>query len=107
MNKVARAAGRVPGGKQLVEVVQKKAPSRTASMTDEVSFYFLQEDGQTPVSPAPTSGSLEVGKKKVDLKPEGDALVTPPGPALFANGLDGVLSVDLDGKPVKVPLGMR
>lgn len=100
---------RLPGSKQFVEVVQKKATSPTAPMTAEVSFYFLQEDGTTPVSPAPSAGSLEVGKKKIALKSEGEALVTPSGPPLFARsgGVDGILSVDLDGKTVNVPLGVR
>lgn len=100
---------RLPGSKQYVEVVQKKAGSPTTPMTGEVSFYFLNEDGTTPISPAPTNGSLEVGKKKIALKPEGDALVTPSGPPLLARsaGVDGVLSVELDGKTVNVPLGLR
>jgi hypothetical protein len=100
---------RIHGGKQFVEVVQKKAASATEPMTGEVSFYFLKEDGTTPVSPAPAAGTLEVGRKKVALKPEGDALVTPSGPPLFAKigGVDGTLSVELDGKPVTIPLGVR
>jgi hypothetical protein len=100
---------RISGGHGFVEVVQKKADSPTAPMTGEVSFYFLKEDGTTPVSPAPTTGTLEVGPKKIALKPEGDALVTPSGPPLFAKtgGVDGVLRVELDGKTVTVPLGVR
>ena len=70
---------RIPGGKGFVEVVQKKAESPTATMTGEASFYFLKDD-MTPVSPAPSGGTLDVGKKKVVLKPEGEALVTPSGP---------------------------
>ena len=100
---------RMPGGQGYVEVVQKKAASATQTMTGEVSFYFLKDDGKTPASPAPAAGSLEVGKKKVALKAEGDALVTPSGPPLFpkSGGVDGVLSVELDGKPVNIPLGVR
>jgi hypothetical protein len=99
---------KIPGGPGYVEVVQKKAESPTATMNGEVSFYFLKED-MTPVSPAPIVGSLEVGKKKVSLKSEGDALVTPSGPPLFAksNGVDGMLSVELDGKSTNLPLGVR
>jgi hypothetical protein len=99
---------RIPGGQGFVEVVQKKAESPTSTMTGEVSFYFLKDD-MTPVSPAPTTGSLEVGKQKVALKPEGDSLVTPNGPPLFAKsaGVDGVLSVELAGKSVNLPLGVR
>jgi hypothetical protein len=93
----------------VVEVVQKKSDSSTTPMTGEVSFYFLKEDGATPISPAPTGGTLEVGKKKLTLKPEGDALVTPAGPPLFAriDGVDGILRVELDGKTVNIPLGVR
>jgi hypothetical protein len=98
----------MPGAKGYVEVVQKPATSPKTSMTGEVSFYLLKEDGSTPVSPAPTTGTLAVGKKTVTLQPEGDGLTTPNGPPLFANGgLDGVLSVELDGKPVNIPLGVR
>jgi hypothetical protein len=100
---------RIPGGKGYVEVVQKKATSATAPMTGEVSFYFLKEDGTTPAAPAPTAGILEAGQKKITLKLEGDALVTPGGPPLFAKtgGVDGILSVELDGKTVTIPLGVR
>ena len=75
-------------------------------LSGEVSFYFLK-DMTTPFSPAPTSGTLAVGKKKLTLKAEGEALVTPEGPPLFAKGdPDGTLSVELDGKTVNVPLGV-
>jgi hypothetical protein len=99
---------RLPGGKGSVEVVQKKPASAGTSMTGEVTFYFLKEDGSTPFSPAPSAGTLTVGQNKITPKPEGDGLATPNGPPLFPKGdLDGVLSVDLDGKPVNVPLGVR
>jgi hypothetical protein len=99
---------KLPGGKEYVEVVQKTPASATTPLTGEVTFYFLKEDGTTPISPAPSTGTLEVGKKTITLKPDGDALATPNGPPLFPKGgLDGILSVDLDGKPVKVPLGVR
>jgi hypothetical protein len=98
----------LPGGKGYVEVVQKTATSPTTSLTGEVSFYFLKEDGTTPFTPAPTSGTLTVGKKKVALQIEGDGLATPSGAPLFPKGgVDGVLSVELDGKPVTIPLGVR
>jgi len=99
---------KIPGGQGFVEVVQKKAESPTSTMAGEVSFYFLKDD-MTPVSPAPTAGSLQVGKQKIALKPEGDALVTPNGPPLFAKsvGVDGVLSVELAGTSVNLPLGVR
>lgn len=103
---------RVPGGKQFVEVVQKKvsgSESSSATVSGEASFYFLGADGKTPISPAPTSGTLEVGRKTIVLKPEGEALVTPGGPPLFprTGGVDGLLKVELDGKPVTIPLGVR
>jgi hypothetical protein len=96
----------LPGGRGFVEIVTKES---TASKSDsgEVAFYFLK-DNNTPMSPAPTAGTLTVGKTKVELKPSGDALVTPDGPPLFAKGaVDGTLSVQLDGKPTNVPLGLR
>jgi hypothetical protein len=99
---------KLPGGKEYVEVVQKAASSPSSPLTGELTFYFLKEDGTTPISPAPSTGTLEVGKKAITLKPEGDGLATPNGPPLFPKGgMDGILSVDLDGKPVKVPLGVR
>jgi hypothetical protein len=100
---------RLLGGKGFVEIVQKKAASPTEPITGEVSFYFLKGDGQTPIAPAPTAGTLEVGQKKVALKPQGDALVTPSGPPLFAKtgGVDGTLKVELDGQPLAIPLGVR
>jgi hypothetical protein len=98
---------RLPANAGYVEVVKKPGSSATTPMTGEVSFYFLK-DASTPISPAPSSGTLTVGKKKVALKPEGDALVTPEGPALFPKGdVDGVLTVELDGKPVNIPMGVR
>ena len=99
---------RVPGGKGFVEVVQTKAGSAKAPMTGEVTFYLLKEDGTTPMSPAPSAGTLTVGKKKIKLEVSGDGLASPNGPPIFPKGgLDGELSVDLDGKPVSIPLGVR
>jgi hypothetical protein len=100
-----------PDGNGLLEVVKKEGASRSDSMTSEVSFYFFKSAFR-PYSPAPTAGTLEVGQNKklvkVALKAEGDALVTPPGPALFRGGdVDGSLTVELDGKPTTIPLGVR
>ena len=63
----------------------------------------------TPYSRAPSSGTLTVGKKKVTLQPSGDGLATPSGPPLFPKerGVDGAVSVELDGKTVTIPLGVR
>jgi hypothetical protein len=98
----------LPNGKGFVEVVKKSGTSRAVPTTSEVAFYFFK-DTSTPYSPAPTVGTLTVNKnKKVVLKTEGDALVTPPGPPLFENAdVDGALSVDLAGGPVTIPLGLR
>jgi hypothetical protein len=97
----------IPGGKGFVEVV-KKDVSGNSPVSAEVSFYFLKDDGSTPYSPSPGAGTLTVGKKKVDLKAEGDGLVTPNGPPLLPKGgMDGTLSVDLDGKSINIPLGVR
>lgn len=96
----------LPGGKGYVEVVKKDVGASKASVTSEVAFYFLK-DMSTPYSPAPSSGTLTIGKKKVTLSAEGEAMVTPNGPPLFPKGdPDGTLSVELDGKTVNVPLGV-
>jgi hypothetical protein len=99
----------IPGTKAVVEIVQKKVASPREPVDGEVTFSFLQPDGTTPVSPAPSSGTLTVGKKTITLKPQGDGLATPSGPPLFARsgGVDGTLSVELDGKSVNIPLGVR
>ena len=96
----------MPGGKGYLEVVRKEAASAKTPLIGEVSFFFLK-DASTPYSPAPSSGTLTIGNKKVPLKAEGDALVTPNGTPLFAKGLDGVVSVELDGKTTTIPLGVR
>jgi hypothetical protein len=77
-------------------------------LTGEVVFYFLK-DGTAPMSPAPTSRTLTVGKKVVTLKSDGDGLVSPIGPRILPIGaiLDGVLSLELDVKALSVPLGLR
>jgi hypothetical protein len=90
-----------------VEVVKKAATSGKGPVTAEVSFYFLK-DMSTPLSSPPTTGTLTVGKKKVILKADGEALVTPDGPPLFPKGdVDGTLTVSLDGKETTIPLGLR
>jgi hypothetical protein len=85
----------MPGGKGFVEIVAKGKGA---------SFYFLK-DASTPFSPAPTAGVLNVGSKKITLKSEGEGLAVPDGTAAFVKGTaDGILSVELDGKPVNIPL---
>jgi hypothetical protein len=86
---------RMPGGKGFVEVVTKGGST---------AFYFLK-DAETPLSPAPKTAVLTVGSKKVTLKSQGEALAVPDGPSPFPKGVvDGILSVELDGKSVNVPL---
>jgi len=98
---------KLPGGQGYVEVVKKAVASSTEPTSGEATFYFFK-DKTDLYSPAPSSGTLTIGKKKVTLKSEGDALVTPTCPPLFAKGgLDGTLSVELDGKPINIPLGIR
>jgi hypothetical protein len=97
----------IAGDRGYLEVVKKAGVPAKGPVTAEVSFYFLK-DPSTPYSPAPTSGTLIIGNKKVALKVQGDALVTPDGPALFPKGgVDGSVSVELDGKAVNIPLGVR
>jgi hypothetical protein len=98
----------MPGGTGLVEIVKKDSSASKQSITSEVSFYFFK-NGYTPYSPNPSGGTLTLASgKKVELKPEGDALVTPPGPALFKQGdVDGTLTVQLDGVNKTIPLGVR
>jgi hypothetical protein len=97
---------KLPGGQGYVEVVKQPA-SGTAPITGEITFYVLK-DMTEPYSPAPSSGTLTAGKRKVSRKTEGDALVTPEGPPLFTKiDVDGILTVDLGGKPVQIPLGVR
>jgi len=90
----------------VVEIVKKPVSKPKEVVDAEVAFYFYKEPF-TPF-PTPTSGSLVVTKKKIPLRLSGDALVTPPGPALFArSAVDGTLSVEIDGKTIKIPLGDR
>jgi hypothetical protein len=97
----------IPGGKGYVEVITKKASSPKTPLDGELTFYFLK-DASTPRSPAPSTGTLKVGKSEVTLASQGDALVTPKGPPLLQKGtLDGRLKVDLDGQTVNIPLGVR
>jgi hypothetical protein len=97
----------ISGGKGYVEIVKKEVAGKSP-VSAEISFYFLRDDGATPYSPSPAAGTLTVGKKKVDLKAEGDGLVTPTGLPLFPKSVvDGLLSVNLDGKSIDIPLGLR
>ena len=64
---------KLPGGQGYVEVVKKAVTSSKEPTSGEATFYFLKDMDQ-PYSPAPTSGTLTVGKKKVTLKSEETAL---------------------------------
>jgi hypothetical protein len=98
----------LPGGAGMVEVVHKGGSASAKSVTGEVSFYFFK-DAYTPFSPSPSAGTLALANaKKVELKSEGETLVTPPGPPLFKTGaVDGTLTVQLDGTTKTIPLGVR
>ncbi|APW64153.1 hypothetical protein [Paludisphaera borealis] len=97
----------LPDGEGFVEVVKKEAGGAKASVDKEASFYFLK-DMTTPLSPAPAAGTITIGKKKVELKADGEALVTPSGPPIFpSGGLDGVLTVEIGGKSRNIPLDVR
>jgi hypothetical protein len=87
----------MPGGKGFVEIVVKGKGTGA-------SFYFLK-DATNPISPAPSAGTLTVGTRKLALKSEGEALAVPDGQSPFPKGIvDGVLTVEIDGKPVSIPL---
>jgi hypothetical protein len=90
----------LPEGGGFVEVVKK---------TGGASFYFFKDSSYTPFTPAPSSATLTTANgKKVELKADGDAIVTPPGTPLSKGGeVEGVLSVDLGGKTQSIPLGVR
>ncbi len=92
----------IPNGTGYVEVVKGKPGG------PEVAFYFFK-DAKTPFSPGPTFGTLSVSDKfKVTLKAEGDGLVTPSAPPVFKDGEPkGNLFVELEGKKVLIPLGVR
>ena len=70
------------GDQGFVEIVQKRASRPKDIMEEELAFYFYK-DAYTPISPTPASGTLVVGRKKITLKPSGEALVTPTGPGFW------------------------
>lgn len=98
----------IPDNNGFVEIVKKPIAGKETSVSGEMKFYFFKDEF-TPFTPAPTTATLTCGKNKtVTLKPDGDALVTPDGPPLFDGGEpDGTLSVQLGGKNLSVPLGVR
>lgn len=95
----------LPDGQGRVEIVKKEG---TAPITAEVSIYFYKQDS-TPFNPAPTTGTLVLDdKRKVTLQADGDAMVTPAGPVLFGDrDVEGRLLIELEGRLVRIPIGMR
>jgi hypothetical protein len=97
----------LPDGEGFVEVVKKEAGGAKTPVDKEASFYFLK-DMTTPLATAPTAGTLTIGKKKIELKADGDALITPSAPPIFPpGGLDGVLTVEIGGKSRNIALEVR
>lgn len=109
---------RLPGEKGFVELVNEpEVDARQRGAATSVVAYFLQADGKSPLSPAPTDVKFEVGSEakkagqSVSLAAEpksGD----PAGAARFASrpgpfsldSLRGRLTATLDGQPVSVEL---
>ncbi len=98
----------LPGGKGFVEVVKKADVPREGNVVGEVQFFFLNEDF-SPNEAKPTSGSLAVNKGTViTLLVKDGGLATPAGKPLFAGkDPDGLLTAEVDGKTLAVPLGLR
>ncbi len=96
----------LPDGKSWVEIVKKEG---SAPITSEVAFYFYRNGNYDPFENPPESGVLEIdSKRKVNLQLEEDALVTPSGAVLFANRpVEGALLVELEGREMKIMLGLR
>ena len=95
----------LPDDGGIVEIVKKTGSD---PITAELSFYFYRDKRFTPFDPAPETGVLVINDEKIKLSAHDDALVTPAGPALFAGkDLDGMISVELDGENVNIPLGVR
>ena len=94
-----------PDGTGLVEIVKKNGADSLAS---EISFYFFK-DAWTSYEPAPGTGVLVMEDgREVSLVADGDALVTPSGPALFEDReVDGVLRVEFGAETKQIPLGIR
>jgi hypothetical protein len=91
--------------------------ARPGRADSQVVVYFLQADGKSAQSPAPTDASLALdtpdGTKTVSLAPEAKvadpaqqgAFVSRPGP--YGDGLIGELNATIGGKSVKVPFTIR
>jgi hypothetical protein len=98
---------KLPGGQGYLEVVTDNPGALNSKAADKIAFYFLK-DMTTPFSPSPTAGTLVIGKKKTALNSEGDALTLPNSSSVLGKrDIDGVLSVELDGKSINIPLGVR
>ena len=96
----------LPDGKSWIEFVKKTG---VAPITSELTVYFYRDGKYTPHDQMPDSAILAIdNKRKVTLKADDDALVTPPGPILFGdNDVRGELSFELEGLEMKIPLGFR
>ena len=91
----------IPGNLGFVEVVSGNGTGA------EAMFYFL-DDNNAPITGAPTSGTLTVGKKDIPLTAEGGGLAAPAGSTLFKGGPpQGDLKVEIGGTPVVIGLGIR
>ena len=103
----------LPEKKGSVEIVRNDVSKKNVGSESEFALYFFGPDHTTPLSPPPKSGTLSLntpkGTKTVALQSKGDALVSPPAPAMLGgHELEGELSIDLDGgQAVKVPLSIR
>lgn len=111
----------LPNGSGLVEIVNEPEPSdRGKAASTAIVAYFLQPDGRTALSPAPTNVKvrLDVGKDSaanLDLKPEpksGDPasaarFTTKTGPYALPD-IRGELSATVGGSDFKAVLsGVR
>jgi hypothetical protein len=87
-----------------------------AASKTELAVYFLQPDGKTAISPAPTDAQavIEATGDTVKLQaaaaPSDDAggarFIFPPG-SVDEDQLQGELSATIDGKPAKVKFHFR
>jgi hypothetical protein len=106
---------RLPDDQGFAEIVNEPEPSgRSRDETTALVVYFLQADGKTPISPAPSDVKFEAKSGKQAAKtlalaaePKSDdaagaaRFATKPGPYSLAD-LRGRLSASVGGKDVSV-----
>ena len=103
----------LPEGQGYVELlVESDKPNATGKgVKGRVVAYFLNKDGNGPVSPAPTDVTyLFDGGKSYTMTPLAGSVggfQTEAGPFPPGRELSGELSATLDGKPVKVTVATR